>query len=206
MRLVLLGIACAGALAAQSWYPRHNFTFGLGAANPQAELSGLFEQRPGISIAYGYRFQRFFQADGGLDTVFGAAGVRDYLQTILGYQRIRDYQFFIPLGGRAILPLARERVLFYGGGGGAYMRYTELLHQPSDYYRVDCPVCTARSGWGYYSTIGANFFLDSGRHFRFGIGAKQYRGHTDGDELGFVPAVRTKDKWTNILGEFGFSF
>jgi hypothetical protein len=50
-----------------------------------------------------------FQADFGFDTAFGAAGVNDYLETGLGYRRIRDYQYFVPFGGRAILPFASER-------------------------------------------------------------------------------------------------
>lgn len=192
--------------SADSYYPRHNFTFGAGVGEPRADLKPYFSDRPGISIGYGYRFQRYFQADVGLDVVFGAAEVRDYLETELGPLRIRDRQFFIPFGGRAILPLARGRVLISGGGGGAYMRYAELLHQPSEYYKVDCPVCTARDGWGYYALADLSFFLDRYQHFRVGAVTKVYRGHTQGEPLGGVPPFRTRDEWVNILGQVGFSF
>jgi hypothetical protein len=78
--------------------------------------------------------------------LFGAADVEDYLNTGAGFLKIRDREVFVPLGGRAILPLARGRFLFGGGGGVAYMRYAEVLRQPSEYFRFDCPVCTSRSG------------------------------------------------------------
>jgi hypothetical protein len=210
MRYLIGWLAASGVLAAQSffggYYPHHNFTFGAGAASPRAELTGLFVDRPGISIAYGYRFERYLQADFGLDTVFGAGQIRDYFETPLGPSRIRDYQFFLPLGGRGIVPLAAGRLLLSAGGGGAYVRYTELLHQLSDYYRVDCPVCGARSGWGYYTLAGAEAFLDRGRHFRLGVTGKVYRAHTEGDRLGAVPGYRTRDHWVHIFGHVGFSF
>jgi len=206
--ITLLAIAAASAvpLAAQ-WYPRHNFTFGAGGASPQGELADYgFENRPGISVAYGYRFSRYLQADAGLDVVFGAGGIRDYLETDFGPLRIRDRQFFVPLGGRAILPVAGGRMLFFGGGGIAWLKYSELLHQPSDYYHIDCPVCSSRSGWGGYALAGVNYFLDSGKHFRVGATVKSFRGHTEGDPLADVPGIRTNDRWINVLGDFGFSF
>jgi len=204
--IALLGIA--GALCAQSYsyYPRHNFTFGAGASSPRAELRGLLVDRPGISVAYGYRLANYFQADLGVDTVFGAGQIRDYIETPLGPSRIRDYQFFLPLGGRGIIPLARGRLLISGGVGGAYIRYTELLRQLSDYVRLDCPECNARSGWGYYSLVSVEVFVDRGRHLRLGVTSKIYRAHTEGDRLGPVPGVRTRDHWVHTFGQVGFSF
>jgi hypothetical protein len=206
VKLFLLWTAAAVSLAAQNYYPHHNFTFGGGAGLPRGELNGLFRNRPGISIGYGYRFERYFQADVGFETVFGAGGVNTFVDTPIGFSRIRDYQFFVPVGGRAVLPLARGRFLFSGGGGGAYLRYTELLKQPSDYYRVACPQCASRSGWGYYALLGANVFLDHYQHWRLGVSSKVYRGHTSGDALADVPGVRTRDHWINTYLEFGVSF
>lgn len=206
MKPPALLLAAAAALLGQSYYPRHNISFGAGGASPRAALRGYFETRPAVTLSYGYRFMRNFQADVGLDTVFGAAGVRDFFESPLGPLRIRDYQFLIPFGGRAVLPLAAERLLAFGGAGGAYMRYSELIRQPSDYLRVDCPVCGSRSGWGYYALAGASVFVDRGRHFRTGVTAKMYRGHTEGDPLGAMPGLRTRDHWLQIYGEFGVSF
>jgi hypothetical protein len=194
------------SLAAQDYYPRHNFSFGVGAGQPRGELRDFFTTSPGIAANYGFRFNRYFQADAGLDVMFGAADVRDFLNTGIGPLEIRDREYFVPLGGRAILPFARGRFLLSGGGGVAYMRYSEQLRQPSDYFRVDCPVCTSRSGWGSYALAGLNAFVDSNHHFRVGALARVYRGHTEGEPLGSVPGVRTRDHWINIFGEFAFCF
>ncbi len=201
----LLVLLAAIPLAAQP-YPKHNFTFGAGAGLPRADLTNLFADRPGIGVGYGYRFHRYFQADLGLDVIFGAAGVRDFLPTEFGDLRIRDFQYLLPFGGRAILPLARGRLLLYGGGGGTYMRYSERLRQPSDYYRFECPVCNSRSGWGSYALVGGRVALDYDKRLWVGMTSKVYRGHTEGDPLGEVPSVRTRDRWVNLFGEFGFSF
>lgn len=205
-RRVVLLAAVPAALMAQNWYPKNNVTIGMGFARPRGDIGGLLDDAPVLNIGYGYRFHRNFQADVGLDTVFGAAGIRDYLETGFGYRRIRDYQFFVPFGGRAILPLADDRFQISGGMGGAYMRYQEKLSQPSDYYRFDCPICTARSGWGYYGLVSTSMYLDQRHFFRVGATAKMYRGHTDGEPLGAIPAFRTKDRWLMIGAEFGVSF
>jgi hypothetical protein len=203
----MFALAAVG-LHGQDYYTRHNFTFGVGAAQPRGELRSLFADSPVVNVGYGYRFYRYFQADIGLDTAFGAAGVRDFLSTAFGDLRIRDYQFMLPMGGRVVVPFAGERFQFHAGGGGAYLRYTERIRQPFQYsgYRIDCAVCSSRDGWGYYALLGANVALDRYRHFRLGVSSKVYRGHTDGDPLGAVPPLRTRDHWVNIVGEFGFSF
>jgi hypothetical protein len=194
-----------GTLAhAQNYYPHHNFTLGVGGASPQADLSRFMQSTPGVSIGYGYRFLRYFQADAGLDILFGAARIREFLNTDIGGFRIKDREYFVPLGGRAIAPLAHGRLLFSAGGGGAYMRYNERVSQPSSYFRIDCPVCTMRTGWGYYAQAGADYFI--GRNFRLGALMRVYRGHTNGEPLGPVPGVRTTDHWVNTMAQLGFSF
>jgi len=204
--LIALPALSAASLQAEDHYNRHNFSFAIGAARPRGDLGSFLNDSPGISAGYGYRFQRYFQADAGLDVLFGAANVRDFLRTGIGDLLIRDREFLVPLGGRAIMPLLRGRVLLSGGGGGVYMRYSELLRQPSQYFRVDCSVCTSRGGWGYYALLGTSFALDRYQHFRLGALGKFYRGHTNGDPIGAVPGLRTKDHWINLFGEFGFSF
>lgn len=196
----------AGPAAVAQDYPRHNFSFGAGAGLPQGQLRPFFDPKAGIAVGYGYRFHRLFQADVGLDTIFGAGNVRYFVPTQLGYRSIRDYQFLLPFGGRAILPLASGRLLVYGGGGGTYLRYWEHLSQPSPYFQIVCPSCTARSGWGYYATAGFSVALDSRQRFRIGIAPRVYRGHTDGEPLGAIPNIRTKDEWVNVMAEFGLSF
>jgi hypothetical protein len=207
MRLLLVVLpAFLPCLPAQTWYPKHNLTFGLGAGNPQSELKSYFDTKVGTHVGYGYRFHRFFQADIGFDTIFGAGNVREFVDTFIGPRRVRDYQYMVPFGGRAIAPLFGGRLEIQGGGGGAYLRYSERISQPDDYYRLDCPVCTARSGWGYYATAGLVVALDRYQRFRIGVSPRVYRGHTKGDPLGAVPGVRTKDHWVNVTAELGISF
>jgi hypothetical protein len=192
-------------LAAQD-YPRHNFRFGAGAGVPRAQLASFFDPKFGFNVGYGYRFHPNFEADLGLDTVVGAAGVREFVSTQAGFQRIRDFQFLVPLGGRVIIPLASRRLHLFAGGGGAYFRYLERISQPSDYYRIACPFCTARSGWGYYATAGFNVALDRYQRFRFGLAPRVYRGHTDGEPLGALPRFRSRDNWLNLMAEFQIDF
>jgi len=201
--LVLLALALP--LFAQS-YPKHNFTAGVGGAMPGSDLEGQFSNRPDVSFGYGYRIHENFQLDAGLDVVFGAAGVRDFLETDLGYLRIRDFEYLLPLGGRIILPVSDGRVLFSVGGGAAYMRYSERLKQVSDYYQYECPYCGSRSGWGYYTLVGGSVALDRSQRFRVGVTSRLYRGNTDGDAIGYIPALRTHDTWLNVAGEFTVSF
>jgi hypothetical protein len=193
---------------AQPEVRKHNFTVGVGAGIPRGDLGPLFSTSPAFSFGYGFRFHEFFQADVGLDTVFHAADVRDLFPSYIGDLRIRDYQFLLPMGGRAILPLADGRVLLSGGGGGAYMRYQERIRQPfgDAYFRLDCTVCRARSGWGYYALLGASFAVDRGQHFRIGVTSRLYRGNTEGDPFGALPPVRTRDHWLATTGEFTFAF
>ena len=206
MKQALLILVVLTPLMAQSRYPRHNFSIGGGAGLPGGQLSGLFDNTGGITAGYGYRFQKNLQADIGLDTLFGAAGVRDFLATDLGYARIRDFQFLLPFGGRAILPLSEGRILLSLGGGGAYMRYSERLKQPSSYYRVQCSDCSSRSGWGTYALAAGSYALDRYQVFRVGFTAKAYRGHTDGGPLGLVPGIETRDRWLMLFANFGVSF
>jgi hypothetical protein len=202
----LLLLAAVVPLLGQTSYPKHNITLGAGAGLPRGELNSFFAESAGVSVGYGYRFQRCLQADIGLDTLFGAARVRDFLSTDLGYLRIRDFQFLIPFGGRVVLPLREGRVLASLGGGGAYLRYSERLRQPSSYYRVECPDCTSRSGWGTYALAGTSLALDRYQRFRLGLTAKVYRGHTDGEAIGSAPPLRTRDMWLNLFADFTVSF
>jgi len=202
----LLPLLVLAPLGAQEPFPHHNFTFGAGAARPRGDIGVYLGDSPAIEVGYGYRFHRYFQADVGLDIAFGAAGVHDYLDTGIGSLRIKDREYFPTVGGRAILPLARGRVLVSGGGGGAWLKYAERVSQPSDYYRFECPVCTARDGWGYYALGNLSGFLNRDRNFRIGVTAKTIRGNTDGEQIGPVPGLRTKDRWFKIYGEIGFSF
>ena len=205
MRALLL-LVLAAPLMAQTHYQKNYVTLGAGAGLPSGELSGLFRNVGGIGVGYGYRFQKNLQADFGFETLFGAAGVRDFLNTDVGYARIGDRQYFLPFGGRAILPLGEGRVLLSLGGGGAYLRYSERLKQPSSYYRIECPDCASRGGWGAYALASASYAIDHFQMFRLGVTAKAYRARTDGGALGLVSAGETRDRWLSLFANFTVSF
>ncbi|HET8547073.1 MAG TPA: hypothetical protein VFL57_03675 [Bryobacteraceae bacterium] len=211
MRILALAglvVTLSAPVWAQAAYRRHYVSVGTGAGLPRADLRTAFSTSPGLNVGYGFRFHPWFQLDAGFETLFGAAGVRDFLPTAFGNLRIRDYQHFVPFGGRVVVPLLDERLHLFAGGGGAYMRYTERIRQPcSDCgFRIECDVCSARDGWGGYGLAGANVAVDHGRHFRLGVSGKVYRGHTAGDPLGAAPSRRTRDRWINLAGEFTASF
>jgi hypothetical protein len=202
---LLLGLIAVSAFGQD--YRRHNFTLNVGAGLPRGELRSLFSTSAGVGGLYGYRFHPYFQVEGGYETLFGAARVRDWIPTAFGNLRIRDYQQFLPFGGRVIVPLANDRVQLHAGGGGAYFRYSERIRQPSEYgYRIDCIECASRDGIGYYGLVGISVAVDRSQNFRVGFGSKVYRGATDGDAFGAVPGMETVDRWINFYGTVGFSF
>ncbi len=208
MHRLLLVLLMAAPVFAQIPFAKNYVTIGGGAGIPGGELKPFLDTSPVLRVGYGYRFLRNFQADIGFDTVFYAANIKDYQSTQFGDLRIRDFQFMLPLGGRAVLPLASERLLLYAGGGGAYLRYQERVRQPfsGTGYRIDCPTCRSRSGWGYYGLLGMAYALDRNQHFRIGFTTRVYRATTSGDAFGPLPAFSTKDQWVNTAAEFTVSF
>jgi hypothetical protein len=209
---ILQVMVVAGVLAmpagAQDYFGKYNITMGGGAALPQQDLKNGFTSAPNFTVGFGYRLARNFQVDTGFETVFGAADIRTFVRdNQLGLLEINDRQYFVPVGGRVILPFGDAgRYEVFGGGGGAYMRYSEVLRQPSDFFRVPCTVCSSRSGWGYYGMVGFRGALNRGRNFWLGMSTKVYRGQTDGEQLGDIPPVETKDRWTFVQAEFTFTF
>jgi hypothetical protein len=197
--------AASGTLFAQDLFPRHYLNGGVGAGLPRGQINEFFVNRPGMTVNYSYRFHRYFQADLGYEIIFGAAQIRDPVNTQLGTQLIRDRQHFVTFGGRGVMPLARGRVLISGGGGGAYMRYQESISQPNANFRIACPVCIGRGGFGGYGLISAKF---SNRWQRYWIGvtSKVIRGSSEGQPFAGLPTTRTKDHWINTFVEVGFAF
>lgn len=211
MRLahLLLLVLATGAIsiAPAQPYQKHHFTAGLGVAAPRDQINPPFRNAFSWSFGYGYRPWKYLQFDAALDTAYNAADVDEYLlDPAFGYLRVRDFEYFVPLGARLVAPFKDNRFSLYGGGGGAYVRYSESLRQPSEYYNVACPSCRSRDGWGYYFLAGGDVALtDSGR-FRIGVTTRVYQVTTDGRGVGQLPAVETRDRWINTYGHVTFSF
>jgi hypothetical protein len=188
-------------------YQKHHFWLGLGAAQPRDQLNEYFRDTFAWGFGYGYRPLRYLQIDGGLESAIRAGRVDDFFDSpAFGPLRIRDFQYFVPFGARAVLPIAKGKAELYWGGGGAYVRYTEQLRQPSDWVRVGCPVCGARDGFGSYALAGGNIALDRNKTFRLGATVKVYRVTTEGRQVGAVPPIATTDRWVNSYLHFTISF
>jgi hypothetical protein len=209
-RMLLVFLVANGMVFGQgNWqrgFRKHHVSVGMGAAIPGGDLESYYKNAFAWSVAYGYRPVEWLQADFGYDGAYNAADVNDYQYSGYGPLRIRDFQTFIPLGGRVVLPLAGGRVEFYGGGGGVYARYSESLQQPDPYYSIGCPSCQARDGWGYYAMVGGSVALDAGQRFRLGAISRAYRVETQGAIVGVLPAYRTQDRWINTYVTFTASF
>jgi hypothetical protein len=205
---LLVAALAAIPVSAQSfdWAKRFNATLGGGGGIPGQDI-GTFMSSSGLfRLGFGYRFQRNLQADVGLDAVVHAAGVDLRQQTFIGRLRIRDNEYIVPLGGRAILPF--KRVELFAGGGAAYLHYAEQVEVPgagSD-SNFDCQVCQSRGGWGYYGIAGVHVAVDRQKRFFVGTETRLVRGRTSGDSLGSVPPLETHDAWLNTAAVFMVRF
>jgi hypothetical protein len=193
-------------------YHHNNVYFGVGAAIPVGNTTNYLYKAPLINFGYGYRFNRFFQADGGVEMAFGAANNQNAEITNVGAIQGGDHEFIIPLGGRIHIPQPLKRLDFSVGGGAAYLHYSETISSSnSGYggyggYQVGCYSCTSRGGWGGYGLANVSYFLDSNRMIHVGATVQVISAATDGPSVGNIPALKTTDHWTNVSFEFGLSF
>ncbi|MCL4402840.1 MAG: hypothetical protein M1436_09295 [Acidobacteria bacterium] len=194
----------------------HNVSFGFGPAMPMGTSKDYLKSAPMIGFSYGYRFNRWFQADAGFQMAFGAANEANDLngvQTDMGAVQGGDHEFMIPLGGRVYLPLPLRRLEASVGGGAAYLHYSETIKGGAgsydyygDYYAPTCFSCTSRGGWGGYGLGNVSYFLNEARNAHIGITWQYIAASTDGAAVGNVPAFKTTDHWSNLMFEFGLSF
>lgn len=206
-RTLFVYCALATALSAQPLARQFSFNIGTGGAIPREDLAAFMTTSPFLRVGFGYRPYRFLQADVGLDAIFNAAGVHDFQDTIIGRIKIRDNEILVPLGGRGILPVG-PRLELFGGGGAAYMHYGESVDVPgggSD-SGFKCQTCRSRSGWGSYAAAGINIAVERSHRFWVGVEARLFHGRTNGDPLGAVPPLETRDTWINTAGFFMVRF
>ncbi len=206
MKTALVVLLSAGAWAQTAGYPRNHISGQFGAAIPGQDLKNSFAPAFALGFNYGYRITRNFQADVGLDTAFQSARVRQFLDTGFGALRIRDFQLFIPVGGRVVLPINGDRAEFYAGGGGVFARYYEAISQPNVNFRFACPPCSARSGFGYYGVTGFRYRPSQYGAFWIGGSVRVIRVNTDGEPIGNLQPPATRDRWIIPTFDIGFSF
>jgi hypothetical protein len=189
-------------------YHHNNAYFGVGAAMPVGNTANYLSTAPLINFGYGYRFNRLFQVDAGVEMAFGAANNQNAEITNVGAIHGGDHEFMIPLGGRIHIPQPLKRLDFSVGGGTAYLHYSETISSSNsgNGYQVACYSCTSRGGWGGYGLANVSYFLDSNRMIHVGTTVQFISASTNGPAVGNVPALKTTDHWTNISFEFGLSF
>ena len=185
---------------------RNNITLGAGAATPVGNATNYLTPAPLVAIGYGYRFNRLFQADAGIQIGWGAANNQNAELTDFGTLQGGDHEFMIPLGGRVYIPQPLKRIEVSAGGGAMYLHYSETVSSNGSGYSLSCYSCTSRGGWGGYGLANVSYFLDSNHNFRVGTTIQYVAGSTNGLSVGSVPANKTTDHWMNVALEFGFSF
>jgi len=191
---------------AQNEFHHNNVDIGFGGATPVGSDTSYLNTAPLISFGYGYRFNRFFQADAGLQIAFGAVNNQNVELTDFGAVQGGDHEYMIPLGGRIYIPQPFRRLEFSVGGGAAYLHYSETVSSGGGYYTPTCYTCTSRGGWGGYGMGNVSYFLDRNRTFRVGTTVQFISGATNGQAVGSVPGNRTTDHWFNVFMGFGVSF
>jgi len=207
--LCTISIICTSTfvstLASAQDFHRNNISAGIGAAIPTGNATNYLSTAPLVSIGYGYRLNRFFQADAGFQVAVGAANNQNAVQTDLGPIQGGDHEYMLPLGGRFIIPMPLKRFEVSAGGGAMYLHYSETA--PSNgYYSNNCYTCTSRGGWGGYGLANVSYFLDENHNFRVGTTLQYVSASTNGQAVGNVPALATTDHWMTLSFGFGLSF
>ena len=157
-----------------------NLVVGLGPAMPLGNATSYLSTAPFVRFGYGYRFNRLFQADAGVQMAFGAANNQNSVITDFGTVQGADHEFMIPLGGRIYIPLPLRRIQVSAGGGAAYLHYSETVPSGGSDYTPSCYSCSTRGGWGSYGLANVSYFLDSGHNFRVGTTIQYIAGSTNG--------------------------
>jgi hypothetical protein len=201
---ILLALSTLGVAQSED-YHHNNFEVGVGPAVPVGNSANYFSTAPLLTFGYGYRFNRWFQADAGFQAAFGAANNQNAEVSDFGTVQGGDHEFMIPLGGRIYIPTRFKRIETSAGAGTAYLHYSETVPSAGDITN-NCYSCASRGGWGGYGLANVSYFLDSNHTFRVGTTFEYIVASTNGQAVGNVPALKTTDHWLNVVFLFGISF
>jgi hypothetical protein len=197
---IVLLLTSTAAFAQDSELPHNDVSFSVGAAVPNGPDRAYLSNAPMIALLYGYRFNRFLQAEGGFQMAFNAANNQNVETTAFGQYLGGDHEFMIPFSGRFYIPLPLEKWQFSAGGGPTYLHYAETA--PND--GSQCFTCTSRGGWGLQGFFTARRFI--GDNLYVGVTAQYVSANISGMPVGNVTEVSTTDHWANALVNIGFRF
>lgn len=204
-KIILLTIFCmlaaTAAFAQDSEIPHNDVSFSVGAGVPTGSDTSFLSNAPMIALLYGYRFNKYIQAESGFQMAFGAANNQNFEQSEFGTTQGGDHELFWPFSARLYIPVPLDKWQFSVGGGGAYLHYAETAVNASG---SPCFTCTTRGGWGSQGFFTIRYLV--GDNFYVGTTAQYVSAHINGDAVGNTPAIRTTDQWTNVLFNIGFRF
>jgi hypothetical protein len=195
-------LVSTGAFAQSEDMPHSDISFGIGAAVPNGADRAYLNNAPMIAFGYGYRFNRYFQAEGAFQMAFGAANNQNPEESEYGQVQGGDHEFLIPLTARFIVPLPLRKWQVSVGGGPAFLHYAETGSSDTYY----CFTCTSRGGFGLQGSAKIRYLLgDEGTYF-IGTNLQYFSASVNGDPVGNIPGTKTRDRWTNALIEIGVRF
>ncbi|HEY2380752.1 MAG TPA: hypothetical protein VGK48_06160 [Terriglobia bacterium] len=204
-KIILLTIFCTlvstAAFSQDNEIPHNDVNFSVGAGVPTGSDTSYLTNAPMIALMYGYRFNRFIQAESGFQMAFGAANNQNAEESEFGTVQGGDHELMFPFSGRFYVPLPLEKWQLSLGGGGAYLHYAETAVNAQG---SPCFTCTTRGGWGTQGFLTIRYLI--GDNFYVGTTAQVVSAHINGDAVGNVPAISTTDQWTNVLFNLGFRF
>ena len=197
---ILCTCACVTAFAQDNEEAHNDVSFSFGAAVPTGSDTAYLQKAPMLLFSYGYRFNRFFQAEGGLQMAFGAANNQNPEQSDFGSVQGGDHELMIPFSGRFFIPLPLKQWQVSVGGGPTYLHYAETA--PSDY--SGCLTCTSRGGWGLQGFTTVRYFF--GDNWYVGTTVQYVSASINGEPVGNIPGTKTTDHWANALFGVGLRF
>ncbi len=175
MLSALLAAACVATPTAKGQSPGGAYLRSALTASFRYEESSHFgvPNAPGYGISYSYRPRRWLAVDAGLDQIIHPAG-----------GSMRDELYLIPFGARYVASLRGGRVSLSVGGGGAYLKYTQV--DPFGEF----------SAWSGQAVGSASYGLTRSGSFALGVTGRDYY-------------TQIRNHWAEFLTlgpDFSFSF
>jgi hypothetical protein len=175
----------AGVLSCPMWgqtdVNRHSLTVGVGAAVPAGYSTQYLDSGIAVELNYGHRFTRFIQSDIGFESSFNK-DYRNY-NSKFGSGLTTTTNFFVPAGGRIVIPIWNGRIEPSFGLGGVY--------------RYDKGNSFRSNQGGIYGVAGATYALDSQQRHRVGLTIRY---------MNIMSAGVPHPQWVNIFGEYTYSW
>lgn len=162
---------------AQDMY-QNRLTVGVGTAVP-AETS--LDPSVAVELNFAHRYTRFIQLDAGFEASFNK-DYRNYYPKF-GTGLTTTTNFFVPAGGRIVIPVLNGRIEPSFGLGGVYRYDQRAPFHPNQ--------------GGIYGLGGVSYALDSGQRHRVGLTVRY---------INIMSAGTPHPQWVNLFGEYTYSW